>query len=221
MGKAQEAEYLEMFKEYYAEQAKYISDVRKIKHDMQAHLIMLQHYLMRDEYEAAKRYLREITEYQPLDMQPPIDLGNNFVNAIVFATMNRSQNPILLEYNGELPEGIGIADYDLCILFSNLFSNCVEACEKLERTERMIELEIKQMESNLSIIVENPIEWAVDEKELGHGTSKDDKDFHGYGIGNIKSIVEKYRGSISFTTSKDRFRVKIKFSDIVKENLIC
>ena len=42
-------------------------------------------------------------------------------------------------------------------------------------------------------------------------TIKKDKNIHGYGVKSIQSIVNKYKGNVSFKTSEDRFILDIIF----------
>lgn len=213
--------YAEMFKEYLNEQAGYMDEIRSIKHDMQAHLIVLQYYLKAENYDKAKVYLAGMMTNQKLWRPPLVDVGNEMVNAIIYYTLKRSTIPIEFHHTGLLPEDIAIEDMDLCTVFSNLLSNSVEACERLEHTSGSMRLEIHTEGNNLLIIVENPIEKTVEKELLGKATSKTDKRNHGYGIRNIKAVVEKYGGQITFDITESLFRVKILFSEVVKSTLIC
>ena len=49
-----------MEKEYYDAQIKYINEIRSIRHDMQAHMIVLQYYLESENYEKARDYLGDM-----------------------------------------------------------------------------------------------------------------------------------------------------------------
>lgn len=207
-------QYVEMFKEYFEEQAKYVEKVRGIKHDMQAHMIVLYYYLEAERSDKAKEYLKSIMENQKECDWPIDDVGNDMVNAVICAALKRSTKPIVFRHAGLLPEKLYIDDMDLCTLFSNAFSNCVEACEKLTHTSGYISLEIGQCEKNLSIAIENPIETQVDMAILGVGTTKVEKEGHGYGIRNMQKIVEKYKGKMDFEIKEDTFRIKFSFPSL-------
>ena len=217
----QETQYIEMFKEYLHEQSKYMDEVRRVKHDMQAHMIVLYYYLEEERLDKAKTYLKSFMDNQTFSAIPLADVGHDMINAIICASLKRSKEPIEFRHTGIFLRGLEIEDMDLCTLFSNLFSNSVEACEKLVYTPRCINLEIGQCARALSIMIENPIEGAVDKALLGKSTTKEDKESHGFGIRNIKSVVEKYNGNIEFETTEDMFRVKILFSEVVKSTYIC
>lgn len=214
-------QYAEMFKEYLYEQAAYMDEIRSIKHDMQAHLIVLQYYLKAENYDKAKAYLDGMMTEQKLWRAPVVDVGQEMVNAVIHYTLKRSRIPIEFHHTGILPENIAIEDMDLCTVFSNLLSNSVEACQRLEHTSGGIRLEIYTEGNNLLIIVENPIEKTVKKESLGKETSKTDKRNHGYGIRNVKEVTEKYGGQMTFDITESLFRVKILFSEVVKSTLIC
>ena len=221
METGKEIQYIEMFKEYLHEQAKYMDEVRSVKHDMQAHMLVLYYYLEEDRFDKAKTYLKSLMDNQKLAQLPLADVGHDMVNAVICSTLKRSKEPIEFKHTGIFLESLEIDDIDLCTLFSNLFSNSVEACERLVHTPRRISLEIGQCARALSIIIENPIESVVDEAMLGIGTTKEDKKLHGYGIRNVRNVVEKYNGNIEFEITEDTFRVKILFSEVVKSAYIC
>ena len=114
--------------EYYDAQVKYINEIRSIRHDMQAHMIVLQYYLESENYEKAKSYLFDMRKHQVLDSVVVRDTGNDLVNAIVSDTLSKSTCKISFVQKGILPEEFFMEAYDICTLFSNLFSNAREAC---------------------------------------------------------------------------------------------
>lgn len=214
-------QYAEMFKDYLNEQAGYMDEIRSIKHDMQAHLIVLQYYLKAENYDKARAYLDGMMTNQKLWSPPVTDVGNEMVNAVIQYALKKSKKPIEFQHRGLLPEEMDVEDMDLCTVFSNLLSNSVEACERLEHTIGRIVLEIHTEGKNLLIIVENPIEKTVQKESLGKETSKKDKKNHGYGIRNVRAVAQKYNGKMEFDITESLFRVKILFSEVVKSTLIC
>ena len=49
-------------------------------------------------------------------------------------------------------------------------------------------------------------------KEIGNSieTTKADKENHGFGLKNIKSIVEKYKGEIKYSTNSNEFVAEVR-----------
>ncbi len=211
-----QTKYIEVLKEYLDEQAKYMETVRSIKHDMQAHMIVLYYYLESERFDKAKIYLKSVIDNQKAFEYPLEDTGNDMVNAVICGALKRSRVPIEFHHSGLIPENIRIDDMDLCTIFSNLISNSIEACERLTHTQRRIFLEVGQCEQMLTIVLENPIEEAVDETMLGQGTTKEDGENHGFGIRNVQNVVKKYKGKVEFDVTEDIFRVRILFPEVVK-----
>ena len=198
-----------MEKEYYDAQVKYINEIRSIRHDLQAHMIVLQYYLESENYEKAKDYLCDMKQHQNMDGMVIRDTGNDLINAIVSDTLSRSKRGIDFELEGMLPLDFAMAEYDICTLFSNLFSNAREACEKLAEQNPVISMEIQENSQECRIAVQNPIEWRIETTDCGLATTKSDMDAHGFGTQNMIKVVKKYQGNIDFLVTDRTFRVEI------------
>lgn len=200
-----------MKKEYYDAQVKYMNEVRSIRHDMRAHMIVLQYYLEEEKYEKASEYLRKMQNHQKVRKEELVDTGNDLVNVIIQDAVERSGRPIDIVCHGLFPEKMPIDDYDICTVFSNVLSNACEACVKLSKIRPEVVIEIVQRESGLFIAIQNPIEWEVDLQILGRSTSKQDKITHGYGVKNVIEVIKKNHGKLDFYVTDQSFRVEIIF----------
>ena len=198
-----------MEKEYYDAQIKYINEIRSIRHDMQAHMIVLQYYLESGDYEKAKAYLGDMKQVQERGRLFLKDTGHDLVNAIVNDTLGRSTKKIEVYLEGVFPTDFHMKDYDVCTLFSNIFSNAREACEKLNDAEPVIQMQISEKDGRCFIAVQNPIEWKIATSSEGFLTSKEEKEAHGFGTKNMIKVVRKYGGKIDFIITDTSFRVEI------------
>ena len=176
---------------------------------MQAHMIVLQHYLESENYEKARAYLGDMRRHQNMPSLVIKDTGNDLVNAILSDTLSCSSKQIMFEIEGLLPERVNISEYDICTLFSNLFSNAREACERLRVTNPVIRMKVKEHTGEYFIEIENPIEWKIEMKDTELVTTKKDKRNHGFGTQNIIKVVKQYHGMIDFYVSEKSFRVEI------------
>lgn len=198
-----------MEKEYYDAQVKYINEIRSIRHDIEAHMIVLQHYLDSENYEKAKAYLGDMRRHQDMPKLVIKDTGNDLVNAILSDTLSRSTKRINFEMEGILSENVCISEYDICTLFSNLFSNAREACEKLMFTNPEIQMEVKEGNQECFISIQNPIEWKIEMEGSRFVSSKMDQEAHGIGTKNIMKVVKQNNGKIDFFVVGNIFRVEI------------
>lgn len=202
--------YVEIWKRKLEKQQAYIEEIRAIKHDMQAHMIVLQYYLDAENYESAKAYLQTMQDQPRMETSlVEYDLGNPLVNAIIEDCLAKTGEKVKLIMEGELSKEIKIEDYDLCILFSNLMSNAVEACERLSVLDKIIDIRTYTELDKMYILIKNPIEWELDLDIPRQTTTKEDKTAHGYGISNIQRVVEKYKGMINFYVKEEMFCVEI------------
>ena len=217
---AEQQKYVELFMEYMREQAEYVNEIRRVKHDMNAHLIMLLHYIENEDYRIAEQYIRKLV-YQPaLQEYPFVDMGDEAVSAVVHSILARGKERIVLKKTGLLPEHSCVEAMEWCTLFSNLFSNAVEACDRLVYQKREVVLELREEGTDFWIVMENPIEWKLDPNVLGNGTTKESKENHGHGLRNVKQIVGKYNGTLNFDVSKERIRVKILLSNVARNDMV-
>ena len=213
--KSEERVYIEILQEQINEQARCIQEIRAVKHDMYAHMIVLSHYLGTKEYRKAQDYLSKVMNISVFQNSNFIDVGNDMVNALISQKLHKSKSQIAISTSGLLPERFWIEDMDLCVLFSNLISNSVEACEKLTYKVKEIVLKIKENETGVSILIQNPIEMEFKKEIIEWSTTKEDKENHGYGLRNIKHIVEKYYGDMEISCKDGLVLVKIELPYVV------
>ena len=101
---------------------------------------------------------------------------------------------------------------DLYSLFGNLLDNAIEAVKKLDAPEkRIIALNIKPAEEMLTIGLSNYYQGTVELEGGLPRTSKEDKNYHGFGMKSVKRIVEQYGGALTLRVADNMFRVSILF----------
>lgn len=202
-------DFLEIWKRSLAEKEDYINQMRAVRHDMQAHLMMLQYYLEAERYDKAKAYLNEMRDNQMSVSKPTMaDTGNILIDVLVETYTNRD-NEIRFLCEGQFDEMVGLSDYELCVVFSNLISNAVEACEKLTKSPKEIYMKLQKEKNQFQIKVENYIDWEIDVSVLGNTTTKSDVENHGYGIQNLRKIVETHEGNTRIEIVENKFCVTI------------
>lgn len=95
----------------------------------------------------------------------------------------------------------------MCILLGNLLDNAIEAEEKLEGM-REINLCIRE-EKMIYIKIKNRI--GPDEVGNTTRTTKENEEFHGFGLQSVNEIVDKYNGIIQIEKCSNYFEVEIFF----------
>lgn len=101
---------------------------------------------------------------------------------------------------------------DISVLFGNALDNAIESVRKIEdREKRLIHLTVNRQKDFVRIHMENCFEG---ELQLRNGipvTSKADTDFHGFGLKSIRTIVDKYSGSMTLRAENGWFELRILF----------
>lgn len=204
------SEYIGMLKEYHRMQDRHMKEVHKIRHDMKNHMMIVGEYLEQEKWDEAKAYLAQMEDVASWERKQLIDVGNDVVSAVFSMEREQAGDEIVFQCEGHVSEKVAISDYDLCTIFSNLLSNAREACERLQRKEKRIEILLKEYQKQMLVTIKNPIEWEVDIEKLGTYTSKEDGEVHGYGISNVMEAVARYDGEIWFDVRDGMFTVSVK-----------
>lgn len=212
-------EYLIIQEKYYRMLVHKDKEARKINHDLKAHLGCIEILLTEENYEEVKRYVKQLKDNTIRRIDMPFQSGNDIINAVlndVAKEAERHGTKIVL--TGALPKEIKIASPELCSLFYNLLSNSEEAMKNYHgNLPREIHVNISFYKRNIGIVVKNPVIKPVEIEKLGKRyTSKKNKELHGYGMGNIKSIVEKYNGTLELENADGYFISKIIFQDVIE-----
>ena len=106
-----------------------------------------------------------------------------------------------------------ISKTDLYSLFGNMIDNAMEAVSKIQDVDRRhINLVVKNVNSFVSISIDNYYEGNIVLLENGlPKTTKEDKDYHGYGMKSIQLIVNKYDGDLNISLDNNVFSLFIMF----------
>ena len=158
-------------------------------HDFRAHLNTLQGLLENQEYDAAEQYLNSVTQEQT----DRLFLVNSH-HAILDALFNTKATEAIqkgIEIDFELNDlsALPFDVSDMAVLFSNLLDNAIEACEKIEG-DRVIRVSAVLKQSFLFSVRNTTL--PVEIKNDTIQTTKPNASLHGFGISNIKLILNKY-----------------------------
>ena len=99
---------------------------------------------------------------------------------------------------------------ELYTLFGNMFSNAIEAVEKVsDKSRRLIDFTVRRIGDMLIIQIENYFDGQIRFKDGLPLTSSADRVNHGYGMKSMKMLTQKYGGEMSVSADCDVYRLKI------------
>ena len=200
-------------KEYYQRLYEQGEELKKFRHDYHHHLHVLKELLYNKKYKEAVTYIRQLENRAVNYEMDIVYSGNTVVDAVICGVLGNTEiRDLRFEYRGKLKKKIGIEDVDLCTILANVLENAVEACERYYG-KRYIRMEIATYKSNLFITVCNPCRQNQKEIMEERRTEKKDKEYHGYGRQNMKTVTEKYNGSLVFEEKEGEFTVKIHLEE--------
>ena len=170
---------------------------RRLRHDMKQYFTVLDGLISERKYAEARALISE--NYKSISCsEVVVNVGNDYVNSILNAKLTHAKSlqiDVICSIEKDLS---GIESTDLCNLLGNMLDNAIEAAQECKTEKRSIELNISSLSNRLIVIVRNSINHSILAENPNLVTSKHDKSEHGYGIKTIKSITEKYDGTIDF-----------------------
>lgn len=179
--------------------------IRAIRHDMKHHIREIKEL-------AEKGMTEEINEYIDMlagdinEAQSYIDTGNAALDGIVnyYMSVAATEN-IIFDTNISVPQNMQIKTYDLNIIMGNLLDNAFE--NTMMAKNKQVLLKMKYFNSILYISSINTYTGAIKKSGEKFISLKDSS--HGYGVDNIKRIVNKYNGNIEIDYKNNVFNISI------------
>ena len=171
-------------------------NVRRIKHDMKNHLMVIASYLNGGDYESARTYTSQILD-KPNAVHSYIKTGNSLLNHILNEKLNKAREKgISVKAEIENLSFAQMESLDFSALLSNILDNAIEACHNENSPE--FEVMISQRRGYETILVKNKISSSVLTENPELSTTKADGTSHGMGIPQIRAITAKYSGMCDF-----------------------
>ena len=191
--------------EYYRSLEEQQESIRRIHHDMNNHFQAVKGCLDQGDTGGAKEYLEQFTSSLPPG------------NGIRFCT-DRALNAVLnsrfeklkkleadVRFNLDIDCIMEITSLEMCTIFSNAIDNAIESVEKIpDPGRRKVTLLARDKKGYFSLQITNS---KTNQIQADNGKIMTDKKEtgHGYGIGNIREIAERYNGNVEISYTENEF----------------
>lgn len=165
---------------------------RKKTHEYKNHMACIAGMLEEGKMQETIEYVSKINGVLRKDPNL-IDTNNLAINIVLnskYQEAIRKDIMVILQLN-DLSK-IKIKNDDIVVVLSNMLNNAIEACEKL-KTDRKIWIKIVDENKMTVISIKNTCEQNILNSLLR--TSKNNRIEHGFGISNIREIINKYDGN--------------------------
>lgn len=186
--------------------------MKEFRHDIRAHMTMLQSLIEDKEYDRALQYFDSIG--QRLDYKAHVQYtGDSVVDAVLCEMSAQAQvQGINVESEVHISGNGGIDSFDLSLVCSNLLKNAIEGFAVTEEnSEHKIQFSLYQLEKTVCIKVQNPVDRQIEIYDNKLQTSKKDSRNHGLGTVIVRKIAEKYNGEAKYRCEDGLFSAEVMF----------
>lgn len=206
----QEREILEQEIRMYENQFEIIRqsqiNTRSLKHDMKHHLKMLSDLVSSGDKDAALKYLSDMGAFMD-NSEEFISSGNDRIDSILNYMIEKAKKAnIHITWKIQIPEQIEISTFDINVILSNLLDNALNALSDIPNPA--LEILMKYDRGILYINIQNNCNHEQLSIHDIH-SAFEPKNEHGYGLKNVRRIVEKYHGNLSTECVNDVFNASI------------
>lgn len=191
----------------YKENLDHYESLRKINHDTKNELLYLRSLLKEGNHQRAIHYLDLMFDKRDA-RRPEIRTNHPVVDLVLQQKLSAATNQsVSLQLIFPDLSGFPLSEDDIVVLFSNLLDNCIEACTRLQHTDKTAVFVIKDMPKEWIICTTNPIEHTPTIKNgTIQQTTKEEPTLHGIGLFNIKKIISSYGGDDLITCKDGSFK---------------
>lgn len=191
---------LDLQAQHYQQLIESRKSILKLMHDERNHFLVMESLAERGDVEVMRQYVHSLKKNIG-DAFDTIDTGHPVIDAVIDDKKREAdKNGILMELDINLPMQIGIDNVDLCVVLGNALDNALEACLRVQgNADKKICVRLTVNNGYFVVSIENTFNGAVPSSGIFR-TVKKDKLMHGYGLQNIRSIVEKYAGNMQSET---------------------
>lgn len=180
---------------YIEEAKKRQEQYASFHHDIRNHLLVLSGLIREENYEKAQEYAGRL-HVSCTALSSPVSTGNEVLDVLLREkTEYARRNHIEVTCSVGIPHTCFIDDMDLCVIFANLMDNAICACIKSEAEKLFLSISTKCRARFLVI-------------EAVNSCSSCEAITMGTGLLNVKSIAEKYQGTLEIQPG-EVFRVSI------------
>lgn len=200
----EEIHILEMQKNQFLAQQRYLEETSRARHDFRQSIRVLHGLAERGDIGAISSYLD-----QYVDSLPTKDVrtfcNDQALNAVLNHYWHFAQlKSIRLHISIDLPEQLQMQDFELCGMIGNLLENAINASLRLSEKERFI---------SLSTLVKNNSQFVIVVTNTYHAPSSSRKRIYhmidpektGTGLTSITSTAKKYGGITRFSQDEKMF----------------
>ncbi len=199
---------------YYQNQIDTINKLNKttkfLKHDYKNHINIINQLLQDKDILELEKYMSSLC--QEMHRIDKIVFTENLVidSILNFKLDEIKSKNISYDFKINIPKNLNVNTLDINILMSNLLDNAIEATSKETNSNNpYIKFALKLVNNIFIIKCENSFDGNIKKNGKYFITTKENFENSGIGIFNIKTVVEKYDGTLNMDFNESCFKTKI------------
>ncbi len=188
-------------------------ELRGLSHDIKNHIMMIREYLENQHPETALAHLKNI-EQTIENISSVVYTSNPALDAAINIG-SRKATAEGIRYSVQIlgNSKIEIEAADICKLVSNAIDNAIEACMPCD--EKYIYIELKISQETLAIHIENTT--ILEDKHIITFSTKSNPINHGFGMHNMKKVIDKYYGSMHYKSIDGIFYLDLQLKNYMEK----
>ena len=175
----------------------------KQRHDFKNVILLIKELIRDEQYNKATEMIDKYSEGYKNNNLTEIVSDNIVLNYLLNRKINQCREAGIDMACYILGNIAGVDDMDLYILLENLCDNAIEAAGQCEKPS--IKLQIAEDNASMYIDIGNTTSDNILKNNPHMNTTKKDKNMHGFGIMNIRDIIDKYNGTINYEQQGDNY----------------
>lgn len=205
---------LKLQQTHYQELERNQHTIRKLRHDMNNHLSVISALIEDDDKDKVSLYFQKLSSQFVVSSRT--FCNNSIVNAVINAKHNFiTENNIDCFINVDINHMLAIDDTNLCSIFANTIDNAIEASLQIDDVKkRSISIKARYDKGYFCYEIINAKESKVQREHDIFFTTKKNKKAHGFGLENVRSIVEQYNGTLDISYDDNVFTVVIIIGNV-------
>ena len=178
--------------------------IQSLYHDMKNHLLIIERMGNTPETQLYAQDLQKSLE----QLEPLYDTGCPTLDALLMNKREECERKaIQLTCYVYMTQAQFLSSMEICTLFGNCIDNAIEAVSLLPAKDRQIHVAGGEVNRNIVITIRNPYQHSLQRSADGFRTTKSDASCHGYGLRNVRRVVEDHDGTLTFQTENGCFNV--------------
>lgn len=204
--KIREVEFLKLQEQMLRNRCREMQKTRQIAHDMRNHVMTLKKYDNERNGEQLHEYIQSLGQELTL-YETQVWTGIEILDYLLTQEKKKAdQRNIAFHIETQRIDELPFSDVEIVSVFGNLLDNAIEACEKMKTEKRWIHVLLKKQRHMFFMEIVNSVEQEADQKNV---EKNKEGGLHGYGLMNVRQIVERYKGEMNCQATGGEYSVTI------------